>query len=188
MGKICLEIDSGHGGKDAGAVNGSRHEADDNLKIGLRLGKVLKANGVDVAYTRKTDVYDSPSEKADMGNKSGADYFICIHRNSSANKSAKGAEVLVRTVEGKKYKMAKAIQANLVEKGFVNRGVKTVDDLAVLNQTDMPALLIEVGFISNKEDNALLDEKFYSVVNAIARGIVETLGMEFKTITELKED
>lgn len=184
--KVCL--DAGHGGKDAGAVNGKRYEKDDTLKMVLRLGKVLKANGMEVVYTRKTDEYDSPSEKAKIGNKYDADYFVCIHRNSATNDKAKGVEVLVCNDDGKKYKMAKEIEKNLVDKGFVSRGVKIIDNLAVLNQTDMPALLVEVGFISNKYDNEILDDKFYSVVNAIARGIMESLGLEFKTLTELKED
>lgn len=188
--KIC--IDAGHGGKDPGAVSGKRREKDDALKIAKRLRKVLEVNGLDVVMTRTTDRYDSPSQKAAIGNQSGADYFVSIHRNSSDNKSAKGIEILVYNTAGKKYEMALDICRRFKSRGFKSRGFKdrgiTIrTDLAVLRRTKMPAMLIELGFISNKSDNALLDEKFYTLVNDIARGIMSELGMKFRTITELKE-
>lgn len=183
--KIC--IDAGHGGKDPGAVSGKRQEKDDTLKIAKRLRKVLEANGLDVVMTRTTDRYDSPSQKAAIGNQSGADYFVSIHRNS-ANKLVKGAEILVYNASGKKYDMALDICRRFKSRGFKDRGVKIRTDLAVLRGTKMPAMLIELGFISNKSDNALLDEKFYTLVNDIARGIMSELGMKFRTITELKEE
>jgi N-acetylmuramoyl-L-alanine amidase len=82
--------------------------------------------------------------------------------------------------------MAKEICSNLHEVGFVNRGVKMANKLSVLNATRMPALLVEVGFISSKADNELLDTKFYAIVNAIARGFTETIGLEFSKITDFK--
>lgn len=183
--KVC--IDAGHGGKDPGALLDKRYEKDDTLKIALRLGKVLKANNVDVAYTRTTDVYASPTTKALKGNQTGADLFVCIHRNASAKKDAKGTEVFVYNTKGTKYEIAKKICKSYFNLGFVNRGVKKRTDLAVLNKTNMQALLVEVGFITNKEDNELLDSKFYSIVNVIAREICKAYKMEFRTITQLKD-
>lgn len=147
MCKIKVCIDAGHGGKDAGAVNGSRYEKTDTLKIAKRLGKVLKANGIEVCYTRTTDVYDRPSDKAKKGNVSKADYFISIHRNAAASSIANGTEVLICNTKNKKYEIAKAICLNFANNGFTNRGVKLRTELAVLNQTSMPAILVEVGFI-----------------------------------------
>lgn len=187
MSKIKICLDAGHGGKDSGAVLGKRYEKDDALKIVNRLGKVLKANDIEVSYTRTTDTYDSPSTKAKKGNSYNADYFISIHRNAAGSMIASGVETLVCNSKDKKYEMAKNITNRLVKRGFKDRGVKLRTDLAVLNQTRMPALLIEVGFITNKQDNALLDDKFYPIVNDIARGIMITLGLEFKTLTELKK-
>lgn len=182
---ICL--DAGHGGKDPGAVNGKRFEKDDVLKLVKRVGKILEANGVSVCYTRQKDIFMSPSEKAKHGNALKPDYFVSIHRNAAINKKATGAEVYVYS-QGNDTKtvMAKNIQKNLVKVGFSNRGIKNKKLLTVLSKTTMPAMLLEVGFISNTEDNNLFDEKFYSIANAIARGIIEALGYEFKTITELK--
>jgi N-acetylmuramoyl-L-alanine amidase len=183
--KVC--IDAGHGGKDAGAVNGKRYEKNDTLKIAMRLGKVLAANGIEVSYTRTTDVYDSPGMKAKLGNASDADYFISIHRNASTSVTASGVETLICNSGHNKYEIAKAINTNLHDLGFVNRGVKMRNNLAVLNGTKMPALLVEVGFISSKADNEILDKKFYSVVNAIAKGVTENIGLEFKTLTQRRE-
>ena len=186
MSKIKVCIDAGHGGKDAGAVNGSRYEKTDTLKIAKRLGKVLKANGIDVCYTRTKDIYDSPSDKAKKGNASKADYFISIHRNAATSSIANGTEVLICNTKNKKYEIAKAICKQFNERnGFTDRGVKMRNDVAVLNQTNMPAILVEVGFISCKQDNELLDANFASVVNSIARGFMQTIGLKFKTLTQL---
>lgn len=182
--KVC--IDAGHGGKDAGAVNGTRYEKTDTLRIAKRLGKVLKANGIEVCYTRTTDIYDNPSNKAKKGNTSKADYFISIHRNAAASSIAHGTEVLICNTNNKKYDIAKAICKQFKERnGFTDRGVKMRNDLAVLNQTSMPAILVEVGFISCKQDNELLDNKFASVVNSIACGFMNGIGLKFKTLTQL---
>lgn len=185
MSKIKVCIDAGHGGKDPGAVKGKRYEKDDTLKIAKRLGKVLKANGMEVCYTRTTDIYDSPSDKAKKGNVSKADYFISIHRNAAASSIANGTEVLICNTKNKKYEIANAICRNFVKNGFTNRGVKLRTDLAVLNRTNMPAILVELGFISCKGDNAILDAKFASVCNSIARGFMQGIGKEFKTLTQL---
>lgn len=182
--KVC--IDAGHGGKDPGAVLGKRYEKDDALKIAKRLGKVLKANGIEVCHTRTTDIYDSPSTKAKKANSTKADYLISIHRNAAASSIAHGTEVLICNTNNKKYDIAKAICKQFKERnGFMDRGVKMRNDLALLNKTIMPAILVEVGFISCKQDNELLDEKFASVVNAIACGFMNGIGLQFKTLTQL---
>ncbi len=78
--KRKVVIDAGHGGDyDPGAVFEGRREKDDNLRLALAVGDILERNGVDVFYTRVTDVYDSPLEKARMANRSGADLFVSLH-------------------------------------------------------------------------------------------------------------
>lgn len=56
-----------------------------NLRLTLAVGQILEQNGVPVSYTRQSDIYQSPSEKARLGNERGADYFISFHRNASPN-------------------------------------------------------------------------------------------------------
>lgn len=79
-------IDAGHGGEtDPGAVYNGRQEKDDTLRLALAVGRILEEEGVDVVYTRVSDIYDSPYEKAQMGNNAEADYFISLHRNATDN-------------------------------------------------------------------------------------------------------
>lgn len=76
-----IMIDAGHGGADGGASYKGRLEKDDNLKLALAVGDILAQNGVDVEYTRTTDIYQTPFEKAQLANASGADFsshFIAI--------------------------------------------------------------------------------------------------------------
>lgn len=183
--KVC--IDAGHGGSDPGAVLGKRYEKDDTLKFAKRLGKVLAANGVNVSYTRTTDIYDTPGQKATKGNNSDADLFVSIHRNAATNKTATGTEVLVYSKSGIKKEIAENICNEYKRLGFTDRGVKENKSLTVLNKTKMQALLVEVGFITNTADNDLFDKKFYSLVNVVAREICRSYNIDFKTITQLKK-
>lgn len=173
-----IVLDAGHGGSDWGASYQGRKEKDDNLNLALAVGKILEENGIDVAYTRTTDVYDSPLEKAMMGNNAGADFFISFHRNATGvPEKSTGVETLVFQDSGTKAEMARNINAELEKLGFVNRGVVERPNLVVLKRTAMPALLIETGFIDNEDDNAKFDEEFDEIAQAIAEGILETLQM-----------
>ena len=78
-----IVIDAGHGGADPGAVFEGRQEKDDTLRLALAVGKILEENGQNVIYTRTTDVYQTPFQKATIGNEARADFFVSIHRNSS---------------------------------------------------------------------------------------------------------
>lgn len=171
-----IMIDAGHGGSDPGAVYNDRLEKTDNLNLALAVGDILEGMGYDVEYTRTTDRYDSPVEKARIGNASGADYFISFHRNSSPNANTlNGVQTLVYSDSGVKGQMARNINSELEKLGFRNINVEERPDLAVLRRTRMPALLIETGFINSDVDNKLFDERFQDIANAIAEGINETL-------------
>ena len=187
MKKISICLDPGHGGKTPGAVKGSRYEKDDTLRLVKRVGKVLEANGIDVHYTRTTDKYDSPLQKAQISDNYGADYFISIHRNSSVNKSARGSETLLYSKSGIKLEIAKSIQKYLVKHGFVDRGIKVRKNLTVLRKTKAPALLVEVGFISNDADNKLFDEKFNKIADCIAKGFMDAVGLKFRSLATIEK-
>ena len=174
-----IMLDAGHGGGDSGAVYQGRQEKDDNLRLTMAVGNILKENGVNVLYTRTTDVYQTPFEKARIANMSGADYFISFHRNSSPEANQyQGVEVLVYDKSGIKYQMAQKIVGALGELGFREIGVKERPGLVVLRRTRMPALLVETGFINSDADNALYDEKFDEIARSIAEAILGTLSEE----------
>lgn len=173
-----IVLDAGHGGANPGAVYQGRQEKDDALSLTLAIGRILENRGVDVYYTRTTDIYESPYQKAQEGNQVGADYFISIHRNSSPYPNQySGVESLVYSRYGAAARMADNINQQLEAVGFLNQGVNERTNLVVLNRTQMPAVLVEVGFINTDADNQLLDARFYDIAQAIADGILITLGM-----------
>lgn len=171
-----IMIDSGHGGSDPGAVYMGRQEKDDNLNLALAVGNILSQNGVDVQYTRTNDIYQTPFEKAQLANASGADFFISFHRNSSpVPNQYTGVETLVYDKSGQKLDMAENINGALGELGFREIGVAARPGLVVLRRTKMPAILIETGFINSDQDNTLYDTQFNEIAQAIASAILGTL-------------
>lgn len=169
-------IDAGHGGEEPGALYEGRREKDDALRLALAVGQILEKNGVQVEYTRTTDVYDTPFEKAQIANGSGADYFLSIHRNAfPVPGGAEGAMTLVYEDGGPAAILAHNIQNNLAEVGFKDLGVIERPGLIVLRRTRMPAVLVEAGFIDHPKDNQIFEEKFSSIAKAIADGVLETI-------------
>ena len=174
-----IMVDAGHGGKDPGAVYDGRQEKDDALRLALAVGEILQNNDIDVEYTRTTDVYETPYQKAMEANNAGVDLFVSIHRNSFPEENeAEGVESLVYDLSGLKYQIAQAVNEQLEAVGFVNLGVKARPNLVVLKRTQMPAVLIEAGFINSDSDNELFDANFEAISQAIAFGILDTLERE----------
>jgi len=173
---VSIMVDAGHGGTDPGAVYNGRQEKDDNLRLALAVGEILQNKGVDVQYTRTTDIFLPLAERVAMANQAGVDYFVSIHRNSfPTDNEVSGVETLVYDRTGIKYEMAENIDGALENIGFVNLGVKTRPGLYVLRRTNMPALLVEAGFVNSDHDNRLFDENFDAVAQGIADGILRTL-------------
>ena len=169
-------IDSGHGGSDPGAVYRGRREKDDTLRLTLAVGEILQENGIEVLYTRTTDVYLSPYERAVEANQAGVDFFLSIHRNSyPTDNEVMGVESLIYDLSGLKYQMAQEINEQLETVGFVDLGVKARPNLVVLKRTQMPAVLVEAGFINSDTDNELFDSNFQDIAQAIATGVLDTL-------------
>ena len=176
---FSIMIDAGHGGNDPGAVYKGRREKDDNFALAMEVGRILSENGVDVLYTRTTDDYISPFERARLANEAKVDFFISFHRNSSPEVNQyNGVEVLVYDKNGIKYEMAQNIVGALGELGFREIGVQARPGLVVLRKTKMPALLIETGFLNSDKDNQLYDEKNAEIAQAIAGAILGTLDQQ----------
>ena len=169
-------LDAGHGGANPGAVYNGRQEKDDALALTMAVGAILEANDVDVYYTRTTDVYESPFQKAQESNLTDADYFVSIHRNSSPIPNQyNGVESLVYNRYGAAYRLAENINEQLEMVGFRNIGVFERKNLVVLSRTEMPAVLVEMGFINTDSDNTIFDERFDEIAVAIADGILMTI-------------
>ena len=171
-----LVIDLGHGGHDPGAIGPNKtHEADVVLAIGKELNELLKGYDLEVKFTRLSDVYLSLSERAKIANDFKADYFLSIHINSATDSSVRGIEVWQYSNKNDKLnKFSKDLCEDVAKIFNVrNRGVKLSQKLSVLKNTNMPAALIEVDFISNV--NAEKDLKVSSNIKAVASVIKDNL-------------
>ena len=158
-GRFKIVIDAGHGGRDQGAAGRKAQEKDITLKIAQRTGKYIRrrTRGVDVILTRDKDEFISLNERANFANFCQADLFISIHANS-ARGYAEGTETFVWNKRHNPWslKLAQLIQEEYTERGKrKNRGVKKAN-FAVLRNTNMPAVLTEVGFISNAQEEKYL--------------------------------
>lgn len=172
-------IDAGHGGEEPGAVYQGRQEKNDTLRLALAVGQILSNNGMEVAYTRVTDTYQTPFEKAEIANRSGSDYFLSIHRNAMPTPgTGSGSESLVYENAGVPALMAANINRELERAGFQNLGIIERPGLIVLRKTEMPAVLVEAGFIDNEADNRFFDAHFEEIAEAIAMGILNTVKEE----------
>ncbi|MCI9542229.1 MAG: N-acetylmuramoyl-L-alanine amidase [Lachnospiraceae bacterium] len=172
MAKIV--IDPGHGGSDPGANYNGRREKNDVLRLALAVGKKLEEKGQNVSYTRVDDTAYTPFERAMMANTANADFFLSLHRNSVRNpNTVNGVEAYVYEESGIREDVAEELLDNLEDAGFENRGILERPNLAVLRRTDMPAVLLEVGFIDNEKDNQIFDTKFDEIVDAIADAILK---------------
>lgn len=169
-------LDAGHGGSDPGATFNGRQEKDDALALTMAVGQLLQNAGFDVEYTRTTDVYNTPFEKATIANNAGGDLFVSFHRNSAPTPNMyNGVQTLVYNDSGLKAELARNINENLTALGFEDKGVVERPNLVVLKRTKMPAVLIEAGFINSDKDNLIYDNDFNEMAQAIADAIIDTL-------------
>lgn len=161
MYKNILVLDAGHGGSDSGATGNRLREKDLTLSIVLAAKKQFdKDKNYAVYYTRTTDTYPSLTDRSDLANNVGADYFLSCHINS-AGATAKGSETLYNS-QGYKasngvtsYKWAANVHNfTKAATGFTNRGLVDRTGLAVLRHTKTASTLTEFGFISNKSEAA----------------------------------
>jgi N-acetylmuramoyl-L-alanine amidase len=177
MARLCF--DYGHGGSDPGAVYMGREESEDVLAVGREAAEILRRHGIIVDETRTADVSLSLKERSDFENRGTYDYFISFHRNAFKPEQAAGVETYTYLSPGTKSKgLAEKIQIALVKIGFVDRGVKTAN-YQVLRETKAPAVLIEIGFIDNSQDNVLFDAKRDEIVKAISGAILSQLGLAY---------
>ncbi|SEG70290.1 N-acetylmuramoyl-L-alanine amidase [Paenibacillus sp. UNC499MF] len=181
MKKFLIVIDFGHGGTDPGAKGNGLREKELTLEIGKRIGAFL-GDRVDVRYTRTGDKFVDLSARAAYANSVGADYFLSVHINAGGGT---GFESFVYTSikAGSSTEKLRSIIHNhvapvLARRGLRDRGRKS-GDLAVLRQTNMPAVLLEYGFIDTAADAGLLkDDSFIDeLARATADGLTEAFGL-----------
>lgn len=172
-------FDPGHGGIDSGATYNGRNEKDDVLKLAKRVKEIMESNGEKISLTRTIDKTLSLAGRTNIENAGNYDYFVSFHRNAFEPEEAKGIETYSLATTGKGRELSEKVQAELVSY-FVDRKCKTAN-FYVLRNTKCPAILIEVGFVDNTEDNKIFDANFEAIAKSIAKGCLKQVG---KTISE----
>ena len=191
--KRAIFLDPGHGGSDSGAVENGVREKDLTLSVYNKVSSRLASLGYTVLTSRNTDKDVGLVSRADQANKSNADMFLSIHFNAGGRETAYGIETYYYKHEQgyepeinkdnhnsperieKSRKLANKIQQNLLYKtGAYDRGVKRAS-FAVLRETSIPSILVELGFIDNQEEVNKIKTNEYQekLADGIVDGIVE---------------
>ena len=184
---IKIYVDQGHNPENpnAGAEGSGLREQDITYRVGEELGALLRQNpNYEVRLSRPTPSTSlgnsnttSLRARVDDANAWGADYFISIHTNASENPSANGIEAFAYSKPSRAFSLGESILSSLsAATGQKNRGMKVRPGLYVLRRTAMPAVLVEMGFITNPTDAALMNNSPELFAQGIYNGIVAYLG------------
>ena len=185
---IKIYIDQGHNpvNPNAGAEGSGLREQDLVYRIGQELATLLRRNGnFDVRLSRPTpDTQIGASNNTSLrlrvqdANAWGADYFISLHTNASENTSASGSEAFAYARGTPAFRLGEDILAGLeASTGLRNRGMQVRPGLYVLKKTTMPAVLVELGFITNRGDAYLMRDRPELFARGVYNGIVEFTGV-----------
>jgi len=176
-GKILVVIDPGHGGKDSGAPGlGGLLEKDVVLPISTKLARILEQNGIQVVLTRDADFFVELQGRVDIAKRVNATLFVSIHANSVDNRSdVNGLEVYYYDSG---YGLAETVRQTILQNisTLNNRGTRKAR-FYVLRKNSMPAILVETGYMTGREDNPRLGSSEYQgrMAEGIATGILNYL-------------
>ncbi|MEC7838474.1 MAG: N-acetylmuramoyl-L-alanine amidase [Chlamydiota bacterium] len=180
--RLLIVIDAGHGGKDEGTkcpVNPKYQEKDMTLSTARMLDEILQGFGYQTIMTRKDDRFIELSDRAKFANDRRPKLFVSVHYNAADNRAAKGIEVYyyksekdrLRSEESKKL-AASVLDTVISSTKAKSRGVKH-GNFAVIRETNMPAILVEGGFMTNNEEMIKIRDASYmkKIAWGIAQGI-----------------
>lgn len=171
-------IDAGHGGKDPGTTAiSSCPEKKLNLVVAMEVARILRSRGMKVVLTRSSDVFIELDERVRIANSSKADLFVSIHANAVGDRSIVGHEVIMPAKTTRQTQMAaNLISENMAEEGSIKRAVRPDSrGLRVLTKTNVPAVLVELGFMTNSNEGYKLTTSAHQqrLAVAIADGVTE---------------
>ncbi|PRX17800.1 N-acetylmuramoyl-L-alanine amidase [Orenia metallireducens] len=167
-----IVIDAGHGGHDPGAIGPMGvMEKEVNLKIAHKVNSMLKRKGYNTVMTRDNDRFIPLDGRAEIANTLNADIFISIHANSHPRISVNGTETYAHWNASKdNWALAWYVQSEMIKRiGLSDKGLKAAN-FSVLRNTEMPAILVESGFLSNPTEERLLKSDNFQ--QKVAEGIV----------------
>jgi N-acetylmuramoyl-L-alanine amidase len=185
---IKIFIDQGHnptGYHNAGATGNGLHEEDINYQVGAYLAEMLNNDSrFEARLSRPTPTTvlgtsnaSSLRERVEMANSWPADYFISIHGNANPNPAINGTEIYLYQFGTQAQWMAQRIMEGITRAvGTRNNGIRLNPGLYVLRRTQMPSLLIELGYLTNASDAAKLRDNQYQFAQGIYQGILQYFG------------
>jgi len=173
-----IVVDAGHGGRDPGAIAVTGlHEKTVNLDVALQVASLLEGEGLRVTLSRAGDRFVSLDRRSDLANRANADLFVSIHADASDNPRARGfTAYLHRSASADARAAAKHIERAMAGTEMASRGIRDAD-FHVLRETESPAVLVELGYLSNREDAQLLGDPAVRqrLAQAIADGVCSWL-------------
>lgn len=179
---VCL--DPGHGDNDPGTMAGGRMEKDDNLKLTQKVKEILEQNGVTVIMTRDDDSLPSLKQRVKIANHAKADLFVSLHRNYyEQSPKINGIDIYInykvtesdRSIGNALYEKLSAVEGMKVNEPKRGSATDENENYIVVDGTKMTACLVEMGYMSNKNDNQFFDNYIDNYASAIAEAIVEHL-------------
>lgn len=187
-------LDAGHGGYDPGAITSQGlYEKEINLEMAKKVGELLSPSGIEVVLTRDEDEDYAPegvrgkttkkqgdlNYRIAMAAKAKADIFISLHVNATANVQKSGAETFYHYGSEQGKKLAECIQQELIKIPGMNRRVAKPGEFYVLKNTTMPAVIIELGYLSNNGERKKLQQSWYQeqLARGVAKGIAKYFGL-----------
>lgn len=173
-GRIVVMIDPGHGGKDPGAIGiGGLQEKNVILPISLRIAELLEEKGIQALLTRDSDYFVDLQPRVDLAERANADLFVSIHANALlARPDVSGLETYYFDSGNR---LAQTIHNNVLQNVNVRDRRVRKARFYVLRKSSMPAVLVEVGFVTGREDAAKLKTSAHQnqLAEAIVRGILQ---------------
>ncbi len=176
-GRVVVIIDPGHGGKDPGAIGiGGLREKDVILPISQKVAEILEKNGVQAILTRKSDYFVSLKGRVQLAERANANVFVSIHANSVglSRPDVSGLEVYYYNSG---YGLAQSVRKRILNTVNVRDRRVRKARFYVLRKSSMPAILVETGYVTGREDAAKLRQQWYrnKMAEGIARGILDYL-------------
>ena len=166
-------IDAGHGGRDPGASHNGFREKDIVLDVALMVVETLKASGVDARTTRSTDTFIELNDRAAMAREVGAKLFVSLHCDAAPNRQARGFTIYApENRMGRTSSFAATMEKSMLTTNMTSRGIRAAG-FRVLLRTRCPALLVELGYLSNRYDARLLGSK--PCKRALARAVANAV-------------
>lgn len=179
--EMIIAIDAGHGGYDGGSVSGNVIEKDVNLAVAQEIARLLEEHGgITVIQTRTTDEFLGRQDRCDIANEAKCDYFVSVHCNTfEQDSSVYGLECHYNEDSSEGESFAQGVSNDL--KQYSDMKIRSIkpNDLTVTKNTYCPAILIEMGFLTNPAECANLSDPTYQkqLAERITKAILKTIGL-----------